>query len=440
MRQLSKNEQTESNPRTANSEVCFGNASIGTNRMKRQERNSHMNASNNGRTREDRHPVSRRIEVAEEEAKHHFAPAGDLESQEKDKKSQDKKRRVPIKWILIAVVILLVAGYFGFGYWQYASTHESADDAYTTEHIHQISPRINGTVQRVLVDDNVRVKAGQVLVQLDPRDYEVSLRQAQADLSSGRAAVTQGEAQLQVAKATSVKPRATRQARRQVPHANADQKRNAELLKNHVISPQEMDHANEAARSNNASLQTAKKQVVGAEAQVSLADAQVQQAQEAIQQAELNLSYTKIVSPTDGQVAQRTVESGNRVQPGQALMAISEPDVWVVANLKETQMEKVRVGQPVAIRIDSFPHQKFSGWVDSVQPGTGATYSLLPPDNATGNFIKIVQRVPVKIVFDPGSLGEAAGRIVPGLSCEPSIAVTAAARPMPEDKQPAGKR
>jgi membrane fusion protein (multidrug efflux system) len=117
-------------------------------------------------------------------------------------------------------------------------------------------------------------------------------------------------------------------------------------------------------------------------------------------------------------------------------MAISEFDVWVVANLKETQMEKVRVGQPVAIRIDSFPHQKFSGWVDSVQPGSGATYSLLPPDNATGNFIKIVQRVPVKIVFDPGSLGEAAGRIVPGLSCEPSIAVTAPARPMPADKQP----
>jgi membrane fusion protein (multidrug efflux system) len=114
------------------------------------------------------------------------------------------------------------------------------------------------------------------------------------------------------------------------------------------------------------------------DAQVKAAHAQVQQAQEAVQQAELNLSYTKIVSPTDGQVAQRTVESGNRVQPGQALMAISEPDVWVVTNLKETQLEKVRVGQPVAIRIDSFPHQKFSGWVDSVQPGSGATYSLLP--------------------------------------------------------------
>jgi membrane fusion protein (multidrug efflux system) len=116
-------------------------------------------------------------------------------------------------------------------------------------------------------------------------------------------------------------------------------------------------------------------------------------------------------------------------------MAISESDVWVVANLKETQMEKVRVGQPVAIRIDSFRHQEFRGWVDSIQPGSGATYSLLPPDNATGNFIKIVQRVPVKIVFDPASLGEFSGRIVPGLSCEPSIAVTAPARPMPEEKQ-----
>jgi len=398
-------------------------------------------------TREDPHPVSRRIEVAEEEAKPHLAPDGDQDSQEKDKKSQHKKRRVPIKWIIIAVVILLVGGYFGFRYWQYASAHESADDAYTTNHIQQISPRINGTVQRVLVDDNVRVKAGQVLVQLDPRDYEVSLRQAQANLSSAEAAVTQGEAQLQVAKANVGQAQGSEaSAQASADNANADQKRNGELLKNHVISPQEMDHANEAARSN-ASLQSAKKQVAGAEAQVSLADAQVkaahaqvQQAQEAVKQAELNLSYTKIVSPTDGQVGQRTVESGNRVQPGQALMAVSEPDVWVVANLKETQMEKVRAGQPVAIRIDSFPHQKFRGWVDSVQPGTGATYSLLPPDNATGNFIKIVQRVPVKIVFDPGSLGEAAGRIVPGLSCEPSIAVTAPARPMPEDKQPDPKR
>src|ERR1700734_150349 len=150
--------------------------------MQRQERNKHVNASNNAMPREAQLPVSRRIAVAEEEANHHFAPDGDRDSQEKDKKPQQKKRRMPIKWILIAVVVLLVAGYFGFRYWQYASTHESADDAYTTNHIHQISSRINGTVERVLVDDNVRVKAGQVLVELDPRDYEVSLRQAEANL------------------------------------------------------------------------------------------------------------------------------------------------------------------------------------------------------------------------------------------------------------------
>ncbi|MBV8141854.1 MAG: HlyD family secretion protein [Verrucomicrobia bacterium] len=204
-------------------------------------------------------------------------------------------------------------------YWQYASTHESADDAYTTNHIHQISPRINGTVQRVLVDDNVRVKAGQVLVELDPRDYEVSLRQTQANLSSAEAAVTQAEAQLQVAKANVGQAQSSQaSAQANADNANADQKRNTELLKTRVISPQEMDHANESARTSNASLESAKKQVAGAEAQVSLADAQVkaaqaqvQQAQEAVNQAELNLSYTKIVSPSDGRVAQRTVESGN---------------------------------------------------------------------------------------------------------------------------------
>lgn len=403
-----------------------------------------MNASNNRMTRGDQPPVSRHTEAAKEEAKHHFAPERDQDSQEGGEKSQRKKRRSPFKWIIVAVVVLLVAGFFGFRHWQYASAHESTDDAYTTNHIHQISPRINGTVQRVLIDDNERVKAGQVLVELDPRDYEVSLRQAQANLNSAEAAVAQAEAQLQVAKANVGQAQANQaSAQANADNVNADQKRDIELLKKHVISPQDMDHANEAARSGNASLAAAKKQVAGAEAQVALADAQlkaghaqVQQAQEAVEQAELNLSYTKIASPADGQVGQRTVESGNRVQPGQGLMAVSEPEIWVLANLKETQMEKVRVGQPVAIRIDAFPHQEFSGWVDSVQPGSGATYALLPPDNATGNFIKIVQRVPVKIVFDPGSLGEATGRIVPGLSCEPSIAVTAPARPMPENKLP----
>ena len=387
------------------------------------------------------------IEGAEAESKENFAPDGDHDYQGEGQKSQIKKRRVPIKWIIIAVVILVVAGYFGVRYWQYASTHESAEDAYTTNHIHQISPRINGTVLRVLVDDNVRVKAGQILVELDPRDYEVSLRGAEANLNSAEGAVAQAEAQLQVAKANVGQAQGSlASAQATADNANADQNRNAELLKNHVISPQDMDHANQAARTSNASLDAAKNQISGAEAQVALADAQlkaaraqVHQAQEAVNQASLNLSYTKIVSPADGRVAQRTVESGNRVQPGQALMAISESDVWVVANLKETQMEKVRVGQPVAIRIDSFPHQEFRGWVDSVQPGTGATYSLLPPDNATGNFIKIVQRVPVKIVFDPASLGEFSDRIVPGLSCEPSIAVTAPSRPIPEEKQPGMK-
>jgi membrane fusion protein, multidrug efflux system len=407
-----------------------------------------MNPSDSRMPREDQHPVPRHFEAAEEEAKHHFAPDGDPDAQQKDKKAKRRKRKLPIKWIIIALVVLLVAGYFGFRYWQYASTHESTDDAYTANHIHQLSPRINGTVQRVLVDDNERVKAGQVLVELDPRDYEVSLAQAQANLSAAAATVTQSEAQLQVAKASLNQAQANQaSAQANADNANADQKRNAALLETRVISPQEMDHANEAARSGNASLEGSKKQVAGAEAQVSLAGAQVkaahaqvQQAQAAVDQAELNLSYTKIVSPIEGQVAQRTVESGNRVQPGQALMAISEPEVWVVANLKEVQMENVRVGQSVAVRIDAFPHQKFLGWVDSVQSGSGATYALLPPDNATGNFIKIVQRVPVKIVFDPGSLGAATGRIVPGLSCEPSIAVTAPARPMPENKQPNTKR
>lgn len=184
-------------------------------------------------------------------SKENFAPDGDHDYQREGQESQSKKRRVPIKWILIVVVILLVAGYFGVRYWQYANTHESAEDAYTTNHIHQISPRINGTVLRVLVDDNVRVKAGQILVELDPQDYEVILRQAQANLNAAEAAVAQGEAQLQVAKANVGQAQGSlASAQATADNANADQSRNAELLKNHVISPQDMDHANQAARTS----------------------------------------------------------------------------------------------------------------------------------------------------------------------------------------------
>jgi len=173
-----------------------------------------------------------------------------------------------------------------------------------------------------------------------------------------------------------------------------------------------------------------------AHAQEEAARAQANAAMAQVKNSELQLSYCTIVAPVSGRIAQKTVQTGNRVSVGQALIAVVEDNVWIVANLKETQLERVRVGQPVEIKIDALPHYRFSGRVDSLQPGTGSNFALLPPDNATGNFIKIVQRVPVKILFDPVSIKTVREKIVPGLSAVPSIAVTQSLIDKPHPEAP----
>ena len=290
--------------------------------------------------------------------------------QEKPQEKQDKPKAAPsptqqkiaalVKnpmFLLVAGIVLLLA--IGL-IWHHASTHESTDDAYTTGHIHNISARVADTVLQVMVDDNERVTKGQILVQLDPADFQVQVDQAKANYEK----------------------------------AKSDFDRIEPLKGDEAISQQDFD--------------TAK------------ANLEVMQAQ--LQNAEDQLSYCTITSPVDGRVGRKQVESGNRVTVGGALMAVID-DAWVVANYKETQLGKIRVGQPVKIEIDAIPGKTFTGTVDSFSPGSGSTFALLPSDNATGNFTKIVQRVPVKIVFDPDSIQGYEDRIVPGLSCEPSIDV-----------------
>jgi membrane fusion protein (multidrug efflux system) len=251
------------------------------------------------------------------------------------------------------IAVVLVVGYLLFE----AFTHEETDDAYTVGHVHNIASRVTGTVLKVLVDDNELVKQGQVLVVLDPTDFQVQVAQAQANYAK----------------------------------AQADNDRAKKLQGNGAISQQDADQFNAA---------------------VLVAQAQLKDAQD-------QLSYTTMVAPTDGRIGHKSVESGERITAGSSLMAVVE-DVWVVANYKETQLGKMRVGQKVSIHIDAIPHKDFIGIVDSWSPGSGSVFALLPPDNATGNFTKIVQRVPVKIRFDQDSIKGYEMRIVPGLSCEPS--------------------
>jgi len=375
--------------------------------------------------------------------------------EDEKKRVQGKKRKGFIQkiggkrtLIIVGMVILLIIIFFGVRYWMYASSHETTDDAYTAGHTHQISPRISGTIEKVLVDDNWYVEAGQPLVRLDPSDNQVALERAQAQLKQSegqawqaRAAIAQAEAELKQKQAQVTQSNAQMSqvsAQTEIAQINFDrdsqlfQKDMKAVAKADVDSTKatldsakaNLDAAKATVDSNVAAVETAKADLQSAQAQLESANAAVSAAKAAVANAELQLAYCTIPSPVNGRIAQKTAEAGNQVQPGGALMAVIEDNVWVLANLKETQTKRVEIGQPVEINIDSIPGHTFAGKVDSLQPGSGSNFALLPPDNATGNFIKIVQRIPVKIVFDPESIRDFRSKIVPGLSTEPSIDVS----------------
>jgi membrane fusion protein (multidrug efflux system) len=310
---------------------------------------------------------------------------GDRPNDKEDRDTKQKKFHVTRKTLIIGGIVAAVLLIGVFLYWLHARNFESTDDAYTTAHVHEISARVAGTVESVNVDDNQFVRTGQILVGLDQRDFKVALEQAKGQVLQRRATVAQAQAN-------------------QI-HAQQDYDRFSKLSSQKVVSKQDLDNATAALRTANDALAAAKADLAAAEA--------------AATNAQLQLSYTSIVAPADGVIAKKTVETGARIQPGQALMAVVEQNAWVLGNFKETQLARMRVGQHVDVKIDSIPDHKFSAHIDSLQPGTGSTFALLPPDNATGNFTKIVQRVPVKIVLD--DVGKYRDRVVPGLSCEAKV-------------------
>jgi membrane fusion protein (multidrug efflux system) len=312
----------------------------------------------------------------------------------------------------IAIVILIAAG---FTYYSYASGYESTDDAFIEGHISQVSPKVTGHVLTVHVTDNQPVNAGDLLIEIDPRDFQARVAQARAALETStaqaalaRERLAQAEAQVGAAQAE-----ATR--------AGADERRFAELVRRDLIARQEFDHATADARTTSAQLAAARANEQASAAAIRQADSQVAEARAALGSAELELSYAKIYAALSGRVTRKAVELGALVQPGQALFAIVPNDFWIVANFKETQLAKMRPGQPVEIKIDALRRVRFRGHVDSIQSGAGARFSLLPPENATGNYVKVVQRVPVKIVFDRTDF--AAYPLGPGMSVVPKVNV-----------------
>ena len=340
------------------------------------------------------------------------------------------------KWRIVKAILLaaamLVSCFALVVWWINAQKFEGTDDAYVTGHIHTMSFRVSGTISEVLIDDNEVVKSGQPLARLDPRDFEVQLKQAEANLGTARAEL--GEVEAQIAQADAQLEQAQAQsdaARAKLSDSQRFYERNKQLFESGgAISRQDYDNSHFQFQQDQASFNAANAAVrvsqanqKAANARRAAALAQIAAAIEAVESAKLELSYTVLYAPIEGHIANKALETGQRVQLGQSVVAVVESNVWIVANFKETQLGRIRPGQFVEISLDAIPGRKFRGKVDSFQTGTGAIFALLPPDNATGNFTKIVQRVPVKIVFDRQSIQAYQDRIVPGLSTVPTIRV-----------------
>jgi membrane fusion protein, multidrug efflux system len=341
------------------------------------------------------------------------------------------RSRWSLKQLLIAGgALLFVAAAAGYGnyYWTIGRFLVSTDDAYVQAHSVLISPKVSGYISEVPVDDNQAVKAGQVIARIDPRDYDTALDQARANVAAAQASIetlNQQIAQQRLVVEQDRQQVASDQAA--LVYSQQDYQRYTILAKDGYGSVQRAQQAQADIREKDAMQQhdiavvaAAEKQIGVFEAQLAQANATLAQQQAMEHQAELNLSYTAITAPVDGTVGVRTLRVGEYVQAGTQLMAVVPLQaVYIVANYKETQLTNVRPGQPATIDIDTFPGAKIHGHVDSLAPASGQEFALLPPDNATGNFTKIVQRIPLKIVVDEDD--PLVGKLRPGMSVEPTI-------------------
>ena len=326
-----------------------------------------------------------------------------------------------------AVALLAGAGWYGWDYWRVGRFLVSTDDAYVKADNTTVAPKVSGYVSEVLVGDNEPVKAGQVLARIDARDFTVALDQAKADVVAAEAAVTSKRAQLEVQQAVIAAAKATLDVDTAAEtFAGQENKRYSDLAKTGFGSVQNAQLAQSrdasalaAIERDNANLASAQKQLELLKAEIAQAVAASSRAEAIERQAELNLGYTTIAAPINGVVGNRTLRAGQFVTAGTQLMSLVPTDaVYVVANFKETQLTDVRSGQPVNIAVDMFPGQAVRGHVDSLAPASGQEFALLPPDNATGNFTKVVQRIPVKIVLDDNT---GAIELRPGMSVIPTI-------------------
>jgi membrane fusion protein (multidrug efflux system) len=336
------------------------------------------------------------------------------------------------KWAFRGVVALAIMAGLIYGAFRliYSLSHESTDDAYVTGVIVPIAPEIRGRVVNVYITDNQYVQAGERLLDIFPQDYADAVRERSQAVSTLTAEKLELEASLmQRQKAFTQAGANLAAAVAEETLAEKELKRYDRLVKeeatprsqyDHVESRFEVAHARSEAAAS--AVDEAKEAIKAARARLATQDFKIKEAEATHRLANLNLKRTALLAPISGRIAKKSVDPGKYVQPGQALLAIVQQDTWIVANFKETQVGKMAVGQPVEVEVDAYPGIIFKGHVDSLQPGTGAVFSLLPPENATGNFVKVVQRLPVKIVMD--SPFDPRHPLWPGLSVIPSVDVS----------------
>ncbi|MBZ0155509.1 MAG: HlyD family secretion protein [Alphaproteobacteria bacterium] len=347
-----------------------------------------------------------------------------------------------------ALIIFALTGMVGavvlYFYLGYKATHISTDDAFIEGRIHPVAPKVPGTVREVYVKDNQRVKRGDLLLEIDSADYDVRVREMESGLQEERAKLVEVGARTEAVRKKLAELKAavgTAKAQLQVQEANLSQagrdvKRAESLYRREAVSKERYEKMRTSYEVCLAQVRAAQEQMKQAETAVEAQKAVVKQVESSaltqaasmrqkaarLRSAELTAGYTKVYAPSDGFVTRKAVEQGTQVQAGQPLMAVTElDDIWVVANYKETQLRKIRPGQRVTITVDTYPGQEFRGTVDSIMAGTGSVFSLFPPENATGQFVKVVQRIPVKIVFDRDTDRQHVLRV--GMSVEPTVVI-----------------
>lgn len=337
------------------------------------------------------------------------------------------------KVILGSCFALMAAA--GVGFYLHGRGFEHTDDAQIEGRITYISPKVSGYITKVAIEDNQHVKAGDPLLEIDPRDYEIRVRQAQAVIDAANAKLSASNETYETSVVTA--PTTIDAAKAAVAGAQANYDRalsdynRKRQLSDLAISKQGIVDARTAmeaaasaladAKAGAAKAETAPRTITSAQAATRQVGAEIEQATAALAQAQLDLSHTKIMAPFDGHITRRSIEPGAYVQPGQQILALVSDDYWVVANFKETQLDKMKPGSQVSIKIDAYPDRVYKGHIESFQKGTGARFSVFPPENATGNFVKVVQRVPVKIIFDEKP--DPALALGPGMSVEPVVDV-----------------